>query len=158
MRNEPKKVKLTNCVKCDDEFGTINSRGKVVRRLAENLCGTCYQAKKRSNDKSCSECGSVMRSSSISGYCRACKVKPKKIKGSELNRDILERIRRVLVRYKSGNNSLVDNLIVVDIYLEINSECNSVALDSLTEESQVVEMLKRLKGIYDFYKEREFNF
>lgn len=142
--------KLDSCVKCGDKFETINKRGTLVKRIAHNLCARCYQFGRRTTS-TCNVCGSGIKNGNIDGTCRGCKTRPTKIK-SKLDKEILEIIRLLLVRYRVGSNTLVDNLRVLDIYLEV--EPKAVNLDSLTEESQVVEMLRRLKKIYDFHKER----
>ena len=59
-----------------------------------------------------------------------------------------ELIRRLLVRYKLGINTPVDEFRVVDVYLDIKDA--PAFLDTLTERTQVVEMLKTLKETFDY--------
>jgi hypothetical protein len=151
----------TNCSLCGNEYGGLNSKGRAVMKGSHGLCKTCY-CRSRKPKKECINCGNMMISGSNTGLCIVCK----ELKRSEtakrgwkrkvkplpyVDPETYETIRRVLVRFKFGNNNLVDNFRVVDAYVDLCE--NPVFLDTLTEEAQVVEMLRYLKKVYDFNKE-----
>lgn len=161
-----KKVKETNCSKCGFEFGTLNQKGRAVIKGSKGLCKTCYSRDKKPK-KECTLCGNMMLAGSNTGLCIICredkrtkavgkrsykrKVKPIPF----LEPETYEAIRRILVRFKYNNNTLVDNFRVADLYIEINED--AILLDTLTEEAQVIEMLRYLKKVYDFNKEDRAN-
>jgi hypothetical protein len=100
-----------------------------------------------SNTGLCVVCREVKRSES--GKKNYNKKKVKEL--PHLDIETYEIVRRLLVRFKFGNNGMVDNFRVVDIYMELFD--NPVFLDTLTEEAQIIEMLRYLKKVYDFNKE-----
>ena len=150
----------TNCSLCGAEYGTINHKGRAISKGSHGLCKPCYSKSKRSK-KECTKCGNMMLTGSNTGLCAVCKELKrlatnrrgyvKKLKPlPHLDPETYEAVRRLLVRFKFGHNSLVDNFRVADIYMDINDD--PVLLDTLNEETQVVEMLKNLKKVYDFNK------
>ena len=154
-----KKVE-TNCSLCGAEYGSINHKGRAIIKGSHGLCKPCY-VKERKPKKECTICGNMMLTGSNTGLCAICKEEKrittnrrgyvKKIKPlPHLDIETYEAVRRLLVRYKFGNNTLVDNFRVADIYMDINDD--PVLLDTLNEETQVIEMLKNLKKVYDFNK------
>ena len=156
-----KKDKETNCSECNGKYGTLNDKGKAIVRGPKGLCKKCYGRNKKPK-KECIECGNMMLAGSNTGLCAVCKERKRAEKGGRrwvkkvkplpvLDIETYEAVRRLLVRYKYGTNTLVDNFRVADIYMDINE--NSILLDTLTEEVQVVEMLKNLKVVFDFNKE-----
>jgi hypothetical protein len=64
------------------------------------------------------------------------------------DREIIEMIRRLLVRFKYGTNTQVDALRVIDVYLDISDNTN--LLDNFREDYQLIEMLRLLKLTYDY--------
>ena len=150
----------TNCSLCGAEYGTINHKGRAISKGSHGLCKPCY-AKERKPKKECIECGNMMLVGSNTGLCAVCKENKRisknrrgyvrKIKPlPHLDPETYEAVRRLLVRFKFGNNNLVDNFRVADIYTDLFD--NPVFLDTLAEEDQVVEMLRYLKKVYDFNK------
>lgn len=152
VKSYVKTIKSTSCKECNKEYGSLNEKGRKVTKASNGYCKTCYYRKRKGNSKTCIKCGNIMRLSSINNLCKPCKANKRKKSKQIVDRDTLELIRILMVRYKFGNNTLVDNLRVVDVYMDLND--NAIQLDTLTEESQVVEMLRNLKSIYDFNKER----
>lgn len=151
--NGKSKDKEPNCSCCGFQYETLNNKGKVVKRGPKQMCKTCYT---RSNKaiKICKECGNQMLTGSKTGLCPICRfTKPilrtrKEPKLPIVDKDQFELIRRLLVRYKVGHNTLVDAFRVADVYMDVNN--NSILLDTLNEETQIVEMLKNLKSIFDY--------
>lgn len=141
----------TKCSCCGFDYETLNNKGKVVKKGPKNMCKRCYT---RSNKpvKICKNCGNEMLKGSSTGLCPICKLnKPslRKKKEPELpivDKEQFELIRRLLARYKVGHNTPVDTFRVVDIYMEVNN--NPILLDTLGEESQIVEMLRNLKAVF----------
>jgi hypothetical protein len=154
------KVLMPNCSNCDGEFDTLNSKGKPIKRGSNGLCRNCYTRSKKPS-KECINCGNLMMNSSISGLCAVCKVNKKtssrkknKVKYiPEVDKEQFELIRRLLVRFKVGHNTLVDTFRVIDIYMDVNN--NPILLDTLSEGAQLVEMLKNLKSIFDYNLEKK---
>lgn len=149
-----RKSKATHCSSCNGEFDKLNERGKPIRRASRGMCKRCYH-KEGKPSKVCVMCGNIMLTKARSGLCAVCKLdnstvrtKKKRIKPLPLvEREQFELIRRLLARYKVGHNDLVDNFRVADIYMDIND--NPILLDTLSEASQVVEMLRNLKLVFD---------
>jgi hypothetical protein len=155
------KVLETNCSRCLSEYGSITDAGKVISRGPKSLCKSCYSKEKKPK-KECSKCGNMMLAGSNTGLCIICREDNKNTDGKRrynrkvkeipfLDNETYEGIRRILVRFKFGTNNLVDNFRVADLYLDVNEE--ATLLDTLTEEAQVIEMLKNLKKVYEFNKE-----
>lgn len=151
----------TTCSICNAEYGTINAKGRPVVRGPKNCCKSCYSKSKKPK-KECEQCGNEMLAGSNTGLCVVCrevkrlengkrpwKRKPKPLPLIDI--DSYENIRRILVRFKYRNNGILDNFRVVDAYMDLCE--NPVFLDTLTEEAQVIEMLRYLKKVYDFNKE-----
>lgn len=157
LNDKPKDI---NCLLCGVEYGTLNDKGRAVRKGSHSLCKTCYTRERRPK-KECIQCGNMMLIGSNTGLCAICKEEKrisankrgyaKKVKPlPQLDIETYEAVRRLLVRFKFGSNTLVDNFRVANIYMDINND--PVLLDTLNEETQVVEMLKNLKRVYDFNK------
>lgn len=165
LKRFPAKEKETNCNRCGYEYGTVNEKGKAVIKGSKGSCKSCY-TKDRKPKKECTNCGNMMIAGSNTGLCEVCK-ELKRAEGGRrgynrkvkpipfLEPETYEAVRRILVRFKYNNNSLVDNFRVADLYMEVNDD--PILLDTLTEEAQVIEMLKNLKKIYDFNKEDRAN-
>lgn len=149
----PKKDIETKCSGCGDEYETLNDRGKVVKRGPKKLCRRCY-ARNNRPVKICNDCGNEMIKGSTTGLCVVCRIKKptktyvKKNILPRVDKEQFELIRRLLVRYKVGHNNMADAFRVVDIYMEVND--NPMLLDTLSEEAQLVEMLRNLKNIFYF--------
>jgi hypothetical protein len=145
----------TRCSVCNTEYGTINHKGRAVVKGPKSMCRPCYSKIKKPK-KICSNCGNIMLSGSNTGLCVVCrdvKRRPYTRKIKELpyvDEETYEAVRRLLVRFKFGNNNIVDNFRVVDVYVELCE--NPIFLDTLTEEAQIVEMLRYLKKVYDYNK------
>jgi hypothetical protein len=157
----PTKEIQTHCKVCAAEYDSINAKGKPVTRGAKGLCKSCY-TKSIKPKKQCEQCDNQMLSGSKTGLCIVCRQLKRQIEGKRswkkkvkplpcIDVEIYESIRRLLVRFKFGNNSIVDNFRVIDAYVDVCE--NPVFLDTLAEEAQVVEMLRYLKKVYDFNKE-----
>lgn len=161
LGDKKKKEVSTTCSICNAEYGSLNEKGRAVIRGPKDKCKKCYSRAKKPK-KECENCGNTMLAGSNTGLCVVCrelkrsesgkrkynkKVKPLPI----LDIETYEAVRRLLVRFKYGNNGIVDNFRVVDIYMDLYD--NPVFLDTLTEEAQIVEMLRYLKKVYDFNKE-----
>lgn len=153
--------KQTHCDLCKSEYGTLNHKGRPVTKGANGLCKTCYSREKKPK-KECDNCGNQMIAGSKTGLCAICKELKRATEGKRsykrkvkelplLDIHTCEQIRLLLNRYKRGINTLVDNFRVADIYMSMNE--TSLLLDTLTEESQVVEMLRTLKSVYEYNKE-----
>lgn len=142
-----------SCVKCLFKFDTLNEKGKPVLRGSKGMCKRCYHRTSKAT-KICNECGNEMLNGSRSGICAVCRLnrptkrKRKEVKIPLVDKEQFELIRRLLVRYKVGHNTMVDNFRVVDIYMDVND--NPIVLDTLSEESQIVEMLRNLKTVFDY--------
>jgi hypothetical protein len=151
------KIDKTNCVKCNGEFDTLNEKSRPIKRASNGLCRSCY-TRGRKPTKICKKCGNVMMVGSLTGLCAVCKlnkeplpgrrVKKKKINIPEVDKEQFELIRRLLVRFKVGHNTMVDTFRVIDIYMDVNN--NPILLDTLSEEAQLVEMLKNLKMVFHY--------
>ena len=148
------KADASTCVKCDGYFDTLNEKGKPIKRASNGLCRSCY-TRGRKPTKICNNCGNVMMNGSFTGLCAVCKLnkpskskrpKSKKINIPEVDKEQFELIRRLLVRFKVGHNTMVDTFRVIDIYMDVNN--NPILLDTLSEEAQLIEMLKNLKNIF----------
>ena len=152
------KIKEPKCSCCGFDYETLNDKGKVVKRGPKSMCKTCYT---RSNKpvKICKVCGNEMLTGSSTGLCAICKLnkptvrKRKEVELPEVDKEQFELIRRLLARYQVGHNTPVDTFRVVDIYMEVNN--NPIILDTLGEESQIVEMLRNLKGIFYYNLEKQ---
>lgn len=151
----------TNCVNCNAEFGSINDKGRPVVRGPKNNCKSCYVRSKKPK-KECDQCGNMMLAGSNTGLCVVCRQIKRETEGVRawkrkvkplptLEIEQYENIRRLLVRFKYQNNGILDNFKVVDAYMDLCE--NPIFLDTLTEEAQVIEMLRYLKKVYDFNKE-----
>lgn len=148
------KQKNPNCIKCNANFDTLNSKGKPILRGSKGMCKKCY-AQSFKPSKICKECGNEMMTGSNTGLCAICKLnnstkKTKRKKEKQIpiiEKEQFELIRRLLVRYKLGMNNIVDNFRVIDVYMEVND--NPILLDTLSESAQLVEMLRNLKAIFD---------
>ena len=150
----------TNCSLCNAEYGTINHKGRAISKGSHGLCKPCY-GRSRKSKKECTVCGNMMLVGSNTGLCAVCKENRRIAKNRRgyvkrikplphLDPETYEAVRILLVRFKFGNNSLVDNFRVANIYMDINDD--PVLLDTLNEETQVIEMLRNLKKVYDFNK------
>jgi hypothetical protein len=99
-----------------------------------------------------------MLKKSCVGLCVLCKTKTstnpraKKEYIPKVNKEDFETIRRLLAKYKLGRNTMVDTFRVIDIYMDINGD--PIMLDTLSEEIQLVEMLRNLKKVFDFNNEK----
>jgi hypothetical protein len=152
-----KKLKSNKCSKCEFEYETLNNKGKVVKRGPKNMCKTCYT---RSNKpvKICKNCGNQMLAGSSTGLCPVCRFnkpisRPRKVELPEVDKEQFELIRRLLARYKVGHNNYADAFRVADIYMDVNN--NPILLDTLSEESQIVEMLRNLQAIFYYNLEKK---
>jgi hypothetical protein len=104
--------------------------------------------------KVCNNCGNIMLVGTQTGLCPLCRLEKshpitKKRRLKELQQvddETFELIRRLLVRYKLGISMHIDTFRVISVYMDLND--NSSLLDTLTEETQLVEMLKNLKLIW----------
>ena len=147
------KSKETKCINCELEFGTLDERNKPVRKGSKKMCKRCY-TKQNKPTKICKECGNEMLNLSVLSLCGVCKLKrpvKRTRKSAEIPRieyENFELIRRLLVRYKLGMNNQIDDFRVVDVYLDIKEA--PAFLDTLSERSQIVEMLKTLKETFDY--------
>jgi hypothetical protein len=156
--NIREKYKLGNCVSCKTEFGSINKKGNVVKKSSKGYCKSCYYKTLPKPTNICLSCGNSMLKKSCVGLCVLCKIKnstnprAKKEYIPKVNKEDFETIRRLLAKYKSGRNTMVDTFRVIDIYMNINGE--PIMLDTLSEEIQLVEMLRNLKKVFDFNNEK----
>jgi hypothetical protein len=153
-----KSTKPTHCIECNLEFLTLNERGRLVRRGQSGHCKSCFHKKNRPTTI-CKNCNTQMLKSTITGLCHLCRIEKGVANGSrtyknkvnnpiDVDYENYELIRRLLVRYKLGINSPVDEFRVVDFYLYIKEA--PAFLDTLTERIQVIEMLKTLKETFDY--------
>jgi hypothetical protein len=153
------KSKLTHCKTCELEFGTLNPKGKAVKKGARGYCKSCFHKENRPSTI-CSDCNEEIKATTTK-LCQLCKIKRGIIKGSRayiqkptkpvyVEYEEFELIRRLLVRYKLGMNNMVDDFRVVDVYLTIKEA--PAFLDTLNERYQVTEMLKTLKETFDYFK------
>ena len=155
VKGRPRQRNL-NCVKCDAEFDTLNSKGKAIKRGSKGMCKTCY-CKSFKPSKFCNSCNNEMMKGSNTGLCPVCRLnrsqerkkRPIKIKLPPIvDKEQFELIRRLLVRYKVGHNTIVDTFRVIDVYMDVND--NPIILDTLSEGAQLVEMLRNLKEVFDY--------
>lgn len=106
--------------------------------------------------KVCNNCGNTMIVGTQTGLCPICRLErshPKTKKRLQkplphIDDETFELIRRLLIRYKLGISMHIDTFRVIGVYMDLNE--NSSLLDTLTEETQLVEMLKNLKLIWDY--------
>lgn len=149
-------IEQTHCNECNVEFGSLNKKGKPVKKGSRGFCRPCYMrlfSKKSSNI--CAGCGNEMISKRLS-LCAICKqnqTSAKKWKRKVrlphiVDTETFELIRRLLVRYKVGHNDYADAFRVIDVYMDIADNTN--LLDNLREDVQVVEMLRWLKQTFDY--------
>ena len=153
------KKKPTHCIECLLEFQSLNSRGRLVRRGQSGYCKSCYH-KNNKPTTICKNCNMQMLKKTTTQLCHLCRIEKGVVNGSrvykqkkvnnpiEVHYENFETIRRLLVRYKLGINSPVDEFRVVDVYLDIKDA--PAFLDTLTERTQVIEMLKTLKETFDY--------
>jgi hypothetical protein len=149
------KVDIPICLKCNGHFNTLNEKGRPIRRASNGLCRSCY-TRGRKPIKICNNCGNIMINGSFTGLCPVCKLDKSKSKKTrskktgipEVHKEQFELIRRLLVRFKVGHNTMVDTFRVIDIYMDVNK--NPILLDTLSEEAQLIEMLKNLKNIFHY--------
>jgi hypothetical protein len=156
LKHQPRSI-IKNCVLCNLEFGSLNEKGKLVRKGAQNHCKRCYaNAFNKLKSSTCKGCGSEMATKRLS-LCPICKQNEtgskrwKRKKRSPhiiTDNELIESIRRLLVRYKYGTNTHVDALRVIDVYLDVSDNTN--ILDNFREDFQIIEMLKWLKLTYDY--------
>jgi hypothetical protein len=157
-KNEPKKINsVVACIICNLNFGSLNHKGKLVRKGAQNHCKHCYaNIFNKLKSSTCKGCGNEMITPRLS-LCPVCKQnemgskrwKRKKRSPHIIDdREIIEMIRRLLVRFKYGTNTQVDALRVIDVYLDISDNTN--LLDNFREDYQLIEMLRWLKLTYDY--------
>ena len=157
-RQSNKKEKSTNCISCKIEFGTLNKKGNIAKRAARGYCKQCYYKTLPKSTTICLNCGNSMLKKSCVGLCVLCKIKTstnprvKKEYIPKVNKEDFETIRRLLAKYKLGRNTMVDVFRVIDIYMIINEE--PIMLDTLSEEIQLVEMLRNLKKVFDYNNEK----
>lgn len=153
-----KKQKSANCISCKIEFGTLNKKGNIAKRASRGYCKQCYYKTLLKPTNICLNCGNSMLKKSCVGLCVLCKIKTstnprvKKEYIPKVNKEDFETIRRLLAKYKLGRNTMVDVFRVIDIYMIINEE--PILLDTLSEEIQLVEMLRNLKKVFDFNNEK----
>jgi hypothetical protein len=174
---EPKrkvKQKQDFCVQCNREIDSIDHKGKVVTRGNSTLCKTCYSRdyQNRKTDV-CGNCNIKMSRATVKGLCNFCinemneekeimdtsdllltGRQKKKDKNSKkempvniaITKKQREEIRRLLVIYKNGLQTLVEPFRLVSLYVELYSD---VELDSYTEESQVIIVLRTFKKLFN---------
>jgi RNA polymerase subunit RPABC4/transcription elongation factor Spt4 len=148
--------KIKNCNECNVEFGSLNKKGKVIKKGSRGYCRPCYMRMRgQVATRTCTGCGNEMASKRLS-LCPVCKsqeISSKKWKRKVrpphiVDAETFELIRRLLVRYKVGHNNYADAFRVADVYMDIAD--NSNLLDNLREDYQIVEMLKWLKQTFDY--------
>jgi len=155
-----KKEKPTNCIKCDGVFDTLNEKGKPINRAPKGFCRKCYGIEHKQT-RFCRKCNNEMIAKSYLGLCVICKLDRPVKKGRKkkelpyVEYEEFELIRRLLVRYKVGHNTLLDTFRVADVYMEVNN--NPILLDTLSEEVQLIEMLRNLKAIFEYNVEYRKN-
>ena len=155
----PIKEKPKNCKLCNLEYDTKNAKGRIVLRASSGMCRSCY-AKSYKATSICIKCNNSMLSKTRTGLCKPCRERDRILSGKKswnrkkvkqttiVDNETFELIRRILSRYKTGFNDLIDNFRISDVYMATHD--NNVILDTLSEESQVVEMLKSLKLLFEF--------
>ena len=168
------KTKQDFCTECNRQIDSIDHKGKVITRGNLTLCKTCYgrDYKSRKTDI-CSKCSIKMVRATSKGLCNFCinemnemketmdtsdllltgrqKKKEKNSKkempvGIAITKKQREEIRRLLVIYKNGLQTLVEPFRLVSLYVEIYSD---VELDAYTEQSQVIIVLRTFKKLFD---------
>ena len=153
-----KQLKPTHCIECKLEFQSLNSRGRLVRRGQAEHCKSCFH-KKNKPVMICENCNAQLLKKTTTKLCHLCKIQrgidngsrvyTNKInKPTEIERKDFELIRRLIIRYKLGMNNQIDDFRVVNIYLDIREA--PAFLDTLTERTQIIEMLKTLKETFDY--------
>ena len=142
------------CLRCKLEFGSKNSKGSLVKKDRQGLCKRCFVVENKAV-KVCKNCGNTMIVGTQTGLCPLCRLEkshPKTKKRLEkplpqVDDETFELIRRLLIRYKLGMSMHIDTFRVIDVYMSLNE--NTSLLDTLTEETQLREMLKNLKLIWE---------
>lgn len=165
--------KLDICIQCNREMGSLTEKGKELKRGNATLCKTCYSKdyKSRKTDI-CSKCNIKMSKPTIKGLCNFCineieeqmegmDVSELKLTGRQqkrrntkkempvniaITKKQREEIRRLLAIYKNGLQTLAEPFRLVSLYVELYSD---VELDSYTEESQVIIVLRTFKKLFD---------
>lgn len=162
------KEEYTHCRTCELEFDTLNHKGRLIKKGSLGYCVSCYTKlyNNRKEKRHCAKCNNILVNTTRD-ICKPCyrikrdeflranpsarktesdknKVKAEKV---VLDYEQFELIRRLLTKFKLGQNTSVDMFRVADIYLDIFNY--DVFLDALSEKDQVIVMLKRLKDIWD---------
>ena len=153
-----KQLKPTHCSDCLLEFGSLNLRGRLVRRGQAGNCKSCFH-KKNKPTLICENCNVQLLKRTTTKLCHLCKIqrgidngskayKNKINKPIEVQNQNFELIRRLMIRYKLGMNNQIDDFRVTHVYLEIKEA--PAFLDTLSERTQIIEMLKTLKETFDY--------
>jgi len=160
--------RASNCTVCQRTIGSIDKEGKIVDRGNSKMCRYCYQKDFRDRlSNVCGKCNITLAKKTSRGLCKFCikeemekelelrkgksKTYIKNKKKKEMPQIPLtwhqrEEMRRLLVVYKRGYQTLVEPFRLVSLYVELYSD---VELDSYTEESQVIICLRTFKKLFD---------
>ena len=158
---------MSGCLICLYQFGSINEKGKLVKKASINRCKHCYQIEYKARlSNICKSCGGELIKPSAQALCKLCKkirVEEYKLRTNKSNKTRgkaekqtegvpmtkwqREEIRRLLVRYKWGMQTPADHYRLISVYLEIYNVDEE--LSSFTEESQIIIVLKTLKKLFD---------
>lgn len=157
MNIQDKTPTYTHCITCNISFvDGIHKNGQPSQRASKGLCRKCYN---KVSTRLCKKCG-ANKGRKSHGLCSLCKIQSgkwrrKTVIPKAITKENIESIRSVLVRYKTGANTMIDPFIVADLYLTIfGSECGhknpvGMDIDAFDQSAQVIAMLKLLKMTYD---------
>jgi len=154
------------CKNCNDAWGSINSKGKEVKKSSNNLCRSCYHKVYRKMDKLCVKCNEIILNKTAKDICSRCFIpvavkRSKKDKLSKMlknnkyhgNKEDYERLRKLLNRFKCGVNTQVDPFITIDFFISfITGEGGLSKYEGMDADAQIIYMLKDLKEVYELYK------
>ena len=156
------------CKRCNAAWGSLNSKGKEVKKSSNNLCRNCYHKVYRQTDKLCVKCNEPIVNKTAKDICSRCFIpvaqkrsknpKDKLVKILKNNqyqptKEDYERLRKLLNRFKCGLNTQVDPFIAIDFFISfITGEGGLSKYEGMEADSQIVYMLKDLKEVYELYK------
>jgi len=156
------------CKRCNVAWGSLNSKGKEVKRASNNLCRNCYHRVYKQTDKLCVKCNELILNKTAKDICSRCFVpvaqkrakNPKdrlaqmiKNNGYQPSKDDYERLRKLLNRFKFGVNTSVDAFITTDFFISlITGEGGLSRYEGMEVDAQIIYMLKDLKEVYELYK------
>lgn len=156
------------CKRCELEWGSINHKGKEVKKSSNNLCRNCYHKVYRQMNKLCSVCNEIILNKTAKNVCSRCfvPVAIKRLKNPKAKLDKMiknnnyqptkndyESLRKLLNRFKCGVNTQVDPFITIDFFISfITGEGGLSKYEGMDADAQIIYMLKDLKEVYELYK------